>query len=127
MSKYKEVDGMFSEFESHVVESRSLIEKPYKDDEEDVYIWAQIVKTLDDGMEVELCLWTDCDSHLSFWDVSINREPFDSKAKTDFLTYLRDKGLYLENVKEGFCRWNYRGVIAMENVYRIQYYQEDDD
>ena len=127
MSKYREVDGLFEGLESHVVESRSLIENPYKDEEEGVYIWAQILKTLDDGMEVELCMWTDCDSHISLWDVSIDKQLFDSKADTDFLTYLRDKGLYLENVKEGYRKWNYCRWIQGEDVYRIQYYLEDED
>ena len=32
------------------------------------------VTSEDDGMEVELCLWTDCECHLSFWDVSIEKQ-----------------------------------------------------
>ena len=127
MSKHREVGSIFEGLESHVTASRSLIENPYKDDEEGVYIWAQILKTLDDGMEVELCMWTDCDSHISLWDVSIDKQLFDSKADTDFLTYLRGKGLYLENVKEGFRKWNYCGRIQKEDVYRIQYYLEEVD
>ena len=111
MSKYREVDGLFSGLDSHVVESRSLIEKPYLNDEEGVYIWAQILETLDDGMEMELCMWTDCDSHIALWDISIDKQLFDSKADTVFRTYLRGKGLYLENVKEGFDKWNYCGRI----------------
>ena len=124
MSKYKEITGIFKEFESHVVDSRSLIEKPYKDDEEGVYIWAQILNTLDDGMEVELCMWTDCDCHISFWDVSVDKKFFDSKAETDFLTYLRDKGLFLEDLKVRYSIWHYCGLIPMDDVYRIQYYEE---
>ena len=127
MSKYKEVDSIFEGLSSHVTASRSLIEKPYLNKEEGVFIGGQILQTLDDGMEVELCLWTDCECHISFWDVSIDKQFFDSKAETDFLTYLRGKGLYLEDLKIRYSIWHYCGPISMENVYRIQYYEEEVD
>ena len=125
MNGYKEVENIFAGLSEHIVASKSLIEKPYVDKDDGVIIEGQILHTLDDGMEVELCLWTDCECHLSFWDVSIEKKLFDVKAKTDFLTYLSDKGLYLESLKDRFSRWYYCGLIPMENVYRIQYFEED--
>ncbi len=124
MKEYKEVEHIFSELNNHVVSSKSLIEHPYLN--KGVFIEGQILETLDDGMEIELCLWTDCDWHMSFWDVSINKELFDKKEK-DFLSYLKDKGLHLENVKEKYSKWHYCGLIERDDVYRIQYYEEDED
>ena len=126
MSEFKEVDTLFALVEPFVKDSRSLIKRPYRD--EDVIIEAQILDTLDDGMEIELCLWTDCESHASFWDVSIDKILFQEKTATDFLSYLKEKGFHLENVQDRFGgRWHYCGLIDMEKVYRIQYYQDNND
>ncbi len=126
MSEFKEVDTLFALVEPFVKDSRSLIKRPCRD--EDVIIEAQILDTLDDGMEVELCLWTDCESHASFWDVSIDKTLFQEKAATDFLSYLKEKGFHLENVQDIFGgKWHYCGLIDMEKVYRIQYYQDSSD
>lgn len=126
MSEFKEVDTLFALVEPFVKDSRSLIKRPCRD--EDVIIEAQILDTLDDGMEIELCLWTDCESHASFWDVSIDKILFQEKTATDFLNYLKEKGLHLENVQDIFGgRWHYCGLIDMEKVYRIQYYQDSND
>ena len=125
MSEYKEVEYIFEKLSEHVSASKSLIEKPYVDKQDNVLIEGQILQTLDDGMEVELCLWTDCECHLSFWDVSIQKKLFDAKAQTDFLSYLAGKGLYLGNLKDRSGRWYYCGLIPMDDVYRIQYFEED--
>ena len=126
MSEFKEVDTLFALVEPFVKDSRSLIKRPYRD--EDVIIEAQILDTMNDGMEVELCLWTDCESHASFWDVSIDKTLFQEKKTTDFLSYLKEKGFHLENVQDRFGgRWHYCGLIDMEKVYRIQYYQDNND
>ena len=48
--------------------------------------------------------------------------------KADELTeYLKDKGLYLENLKDKYSRWRYCGMVAKDDVYRIQYYEENAD
>lgn len=126
MSEFKEVDTLFALVEPFVKDSRSLIKRPYRD--EDVIIEAQILDTMDDGMEIELCLWTDCESHASFWDVSIDKTLFQEKAATDFLNYLKEKGFHLENIQDSFGgKWHYCGLIDMEKVYRIQYYQDSND
>ena len=125
MTKFREVDSIFDEVQPFVTDSRSLIDSPYRDG--DAFIEGQIVQTLDDGLEVELCLWTDCESHASFWDVSIQKARFDETATVDFLSYLKEKGFYLENIKDRFGgKWHYTGPIDMEKVYRIQYYQDED-
>ena len=123
MDGYKEVDHIFLGLEKSAVASKSMIERPYRDG--DVFIASQILKTLDDGMEVELCLWTDCDLQMAFWDVSINKQMFDAKAKAGFTEYLMGKGLFLENVKDRYGSWRYCGPIEREDAYRIQYYEED--
>lgn len=126
MSEFKEVDTLFAQVEPFVKDSRSLIKRPYRD--EDVIIEAQILDTMDDGMEIELCLWTDCESHTSFWDVSIDKTLFQEKTTTDFLNYLKEKGFHLENIQDRFGgKWHYCGLIDMEKVYRIQYYQDSSD
>lgn len=56
MNEYRKVDSMFSGLDSHIVASKSLIERPYKDNDEDVLIEGQILETLEDGIEIELCL-----------------------------------------------------------------------
>lgn len=87
------------------------------------------LKKLDDGMDVELCLWTDHEINISFWDVSIDKKLFDENIKEDFLTYLKKIGLYLENVKiaDSEYLWHYGGLIEDEKVYRIQYWEDRDD
>lgn len=123
MDGYREVDNIFSELEKFTVASKSMIERSYRDG--DVFIASQILKTLDDGIEVELCLWTDCDLQMAFWDVSINKQIFDAKAKAGFTEYLMGKGLFLENVKDRYGSWRYCAPIEREDAYRIQYYEED--
>ena len=125
MDGSREVDNIFSELEKFTVASKSMIERPYRDG--DVFIGAQIIKTLDDGMEVELCQWTDCDLQMSFWDVSIDKQMFDIKARKGFTQYLMEKGLFLENVKDKYSRWRYCGLIERDDVYRIQYYEVEED
>lgn len=127
MGDYREVDGLFAGLEKFDVDSRSLIESPYIDEEQSLFIEGQILQTLDDEMEIELCLWTDRDSHDSNWDISIDKAMFDGKAKTDFLAYLQEKGLYLENVMDGYgSKWRYCGMV-LKDPYRIQYHEEDED
>ena len=123
MDGFREVDHIFSGLEKFAVASKSMIVRPYRDG--GVFIGAQILETLDDGMEVELCLWTDCELQKSFWDVSIDKQMFAAKARTGFTEYLMEKGFFLENVKDRYGSWRYLGPIEREDVYRIQYYEED--
>ena len=125
MREYREVNSMFEGLKKHIVSS-DCVEDTNQDEE--VIIEGQILETLDDGMEIELCLWTDREIHMSFWDVSIDKKMFDENIKEDFLTYLKKIGLYLENIKIAGSTypWRYCGLIDMEKVYRIQYLEERD-
>ena len=120
--RYKYADWLFSGLLSHAVEEKSLIERPYSDD--GALIEGQILYTLDDGMGVELCLWSHCG--MTFWDVSIDKAEFDSSGQCDFTGYLASKGLPLENVRDRYGRWMYCGVIENDKQYRVQYYEAGD-
>jgi len=125
MKQYKKVNNLFEGLQAHVTASQSLITRPHTENNGQVFIEAQILQTLDDGMKIELCLWTDCDLHMSFWDVSIEKQLFHAKGETDFPAYLERMGLFLENVQERYGKWCYVGGIADEECYRVQYYEED--
>ena len=81
--------------------------------------------TLDDGIEVERCFWSEAD--LSLCDISINKDMFDKSGNEDFTKYLESKGFFLENVEDNSGRkWKYCGIIDNLEFYRIQYLREDD-
>ncbi len=120
--QYKYTDYLFSGLLSRAVDEKSLIERPYADD--GALVEGQILYTMDDGMRVELCLWSD--GGMSFWDVSIDKAEFDSSGLADFTAYLASKGLPLENVRDRYGRWIYCGVIENRAQYRVQYYEAED-
>ena len=119
---YTYVDYLFAGLGSHMTDSKSLIEDPHAED--CVLIEGQLLYTMDDGMHVELCLWTD--GGMSFWDVSIDKAEFDASGRTDFTAYLASKGLPLENVRDRYGKWMYCGVIENSDQYRVQYYEVED-
>ena len=123
-NEYKEVNDIFEGLDAHVVSSKSLIDQPYRDG--DIFIEGQILETLDDGMEIELCLWSDLGYHISLWDVSIDKMTFDEKVGGDVLSYYESKGIYLGHVKDRYTEWRYCGLTDREDVYRIQYYEDKD-
>ena len=124
MKEYKKMDYLFSGLDANTVERESMIEKPFRVD--DVFVEAQILCTLNDGMKIELCLWST--EGMSFWDVSINKKDFAASGNTDFLKYLSDKGLPLENVEDKFGKWYYgTGVVEDPDFYRVQYYDATED
>ena len=123
MKEFKKVDSMFEGLNSNMVERKSLIERPFRAD--GILVECQILYTLNDGMHVEICLW-DSDE-MAFWDVSIDKKEFDASGNTDFLKYLSDKGVYLEDVKvERGGKWQYCGIAENDEFYRIQYLEIDD-
>ena len=114
---------MFEGLDADMTERKSLIERPYSKD--GVLVICQILYTLSDGMHVEICLW--CCEEMTLWDVSIDKKEFDASGNTDFLKYLYDKGLPLEDVEmEGGSQWQYCGPVEDDAFYRIQYYETDD-
>ena len=130
MEEYRKVDNIFDGLQRHVVSSKNLIKEPKKIEDEYGYyiIRKQVLLTLDDGMEVEICQWTDGDLHTDLVDVSIDKTMYDSREKSDIIPYLESKEVYLENVedKSQGCRWKYGGLSKRKkDVYRIQYIDPD--
>ena len=138
---YKKVENLFEGVSKHVKTSRSLIEKPYVIEEfgDKIFIREQVMMTLDDGIEVERCFWSEAD--LSLCDDRLysmpfnsstpilyyNKDMFDKSGNEDFLKYLESKGFFLENVEDNSGRkWKYCGIIDNLEFYRIQYFREDD-
>ena len=130
MEEYRKVDNIFDGLQRQVVSSKNLIKEPKKIEDEYGYyiIRKQVLLTLDDGMEVEICQWTDGDLHTDLVDVSIDKTMYDSREKSDIIPYLESKEVYLENVedKSQGCRWKYAGLSKRKkDVYRIQYIDPD--
>ena len=125
---YKKVKNLLERVPAHVAQSRSLIEKPYviSDYGDNIYIHQQILLTMKDGMEIEKCVWSEADMLLT--DISVDQKMFDESGHDDFPKYLESVGFYLENVQtEDGTYWCYCGRIQDENMYRIQYYRDDDE
>ena len=77
---------------------------------------------------LELYSWSyysDCGGAL-FWDVSVGRNAFPGDSE-DFLRFLAERGLYLEDVDDGHRKWHYAGLQDVSDVWRIQYWSEDDE
>ena len=124
---YKKVENLFEGVSKNVKASRSLIEKPCVIEEfgDKIFIREQVMMTLDDGIEVERCFWSEAD--LSLCDISINKDMFDKSGNEDFMKYLESKGFFLENVEDNSgIKWKYCGIIDNLEFYRIQYLREDD-
>ena len=123
MSDYKEVDNMLAEFNKHIIKSESLIENQGYD-EYGNFIEFQILETLDDGVEVELCLWSY--EGMTFYDISIEKGKFGIENEEEFLHYLDCVGVPLYNIKDRLSgsKWKYCGIYKLDKIYRIQYYEE---
>lgn len=118
------VNTLFDGISENAESVDCTVEKPVKID--DVTICYKDVYTLKDGMKVELCHWWL--DGMSFWDLSIDKEEFKSKGKTDFPAYLDSIGVYKHSVLDRFaCQWRYCGIQPDDKVYRIQYYLENED
>ena len=117
---YKKVENLFEGVSKNVKASRSLIEKPCVIEEfgDKIFIREQVMMTLDDGIEVERCFWSEAD--LSLCDISINKDMFDKSGSEDFMKYLESKGFFLENVEDNSgIKWKYCGIIDNLEFYRI--------
>ena len=118
------VNTLFDGIKRNAAEIDCKAEAPFKDGE--VSVGFRDVYTLKDGMHVELCHWWM--EGMSFWDLSIDKEEFDKSGNKDFLTYLDSIGVYLDSVLDRFaCQWRYCGIQPNDEVYRIQYYLENED
>ena len=126
MSEYTKIDGVLMDgLREHVVDTRSLIEKTYFD-EDGTFIEYLSNWTLDDGIEIEVCQWSSTEYAAWCQDISIDRAVFDTADLGSFTTYLSSKGLPLINIEDRWGQWNYCGLIRHNDIYRIQYYQNEE-
>lgn len=126
--EYRKVENLFGEVLENVTEVESLIEKPYTENQcgDDIRILQMYKIVMKDGTELEHCFWAESDMY--FLDISIDKNLLGSCGKDGFLKYLAGKGFYLENVQEAQgTRWRFCGPSEKEDVYRISYYQEEDE
>ncbi len=118
------VNTLFDGISENAESVECMVERPVKVD--DVTICYKDVYTLKDGIKVELCHWRL--DGMSFWDLSIDKEEFKCKGKTDFLAYLDSIGVYKHSVLDRFAQqWRYCGILPDDKVWRIQYYLENKD
>ncbi len=134
---YKEIRGIVDELYEHAVEEETIVSKPTKVCEGEMadpyIIYRQVVVTLEDGMEIDLCHWVDYGCQVRCIDISIDKKHFAEIRKDklggkepteeDFIQYLPLVGLYTTNVKqigENEPVWKF-GIIKKDNVFRVQY------
>ena len=123
---FTKIDGYLMDgLRTHVVNTRSLIEKPYFD-EDGTFIEYLSIWTLDDGLELELCQWSSTEYAAWCQDISVDAALFDAAGQTSFPTYLNSKGLPPYNVEDTLGQWQYCGLIRHKDIYRIQYYQNEE-
>lgn len=123
MEQYRKIGYLFEDLLKRTVSRSREKRKPGGQDAEYVVLGTEIW-TLDDGTELELCAWSEDD--MGFWDVSADMERFSGSG--EFLRFLSDMGLPLENIEDESGRWKYCGLSRTEDlgVYRVQYYQRLD-
>ena len=124
---FTKIDGYLMDgLRAHVVNTRSLIEKPYFD-EDGTFIEYLSIWTLDDGLELELCQWSSTEYAAWCQDISVDAALFDAAGiEGSFPKYLSSKGLPLYNVEDTLGQWQYCGLIRHKDIYRIQYYQNEE-
>ncbi|MBR5767838.1 MAG: hypothetical protein IKX86_04130, partial [Clostridia bacterium] len=88
---YKSVQFLFEDFDRHVA-SWKIPENPETSSDPAYFIEGVRIAVMDDGTEVELCLWHDNEMNISFWDVSTDKETFNKKGEKSFVDYLKRKG-----------------------------------
>lgn len=116
--EFRKVSDITQDMVKNIAEIKR-VGKPYFD-KDGTFIERENVFTLDDGTEVEFCLWSWED--VSAWDVSVDKEAFDRSGHDDFVKYLSEKGLYAGNIEDDFGdRWVFAGQIECGDVYRVQY------
>ena len=71
---YRKVKNLVENAAKNVVSTRKLAEKPYTIDDygDTIYIHEQVMLTMDDGIEIEGCLWGEAD--MCLYDFSIEKK-----------------------------------------------------
>ncbi len=122
---YKKITMLFDDLELHGGTRESVIEKPYhyEDQGDEIYINEQDMLKLTDGKQIEMCRWRIDEPKL--WDISAEKECFDSQAERE--EYLRCLNFPLENTVDIWNeKWAYMGEIQKDDVWRVQYFFEEE-
>jgi len=121
---YKVVDNLFEGLMENIVKS-----EPYKQEcrDPEVYIHSAVRHTLKDGTVIEIVFWSEAGWNWGVYDISVSKETYDAEHSEPFEEYMRNMGLYTENVQDGEgdseCHWEFYnlGVHEASNQYRLQY------
>ena len=116
------VNDIMEGIRSGSVVNVKILKKPFVD-VDGTFIQRMILFTLGDGMEIEFCLWSR--EGMTFWDVSTDKEAFNSSGQGDYEEYLRGAGVLTEDIEDDWGdKWKYIGKIEHSGVYRVQYVME---
>ena len=123
--KYRKVESIFADFNKNIV---SMEKTDNLDKDGDFSELSKQNATLNDGQVIEICFWHESDMYL--YDLSVDMEKFDTAKEISFEDYMKDKGIYTENVEEASgTKWKYCGDQQAEEkgVHRLQFFMEDWD
>jgi hypothetical protein len=123
--KYRKVESIFADFNKSIV---SMEKTDNLDKDGDFSELSKQYATLSDGQVIEICFWHESDMYL--YDLSVDVEKFDAANDTSFEDYMKDKGIYTENIEEvSGTKWKYCGDQQAEEkgVHRLQFFMEDWD
>ena len=120
---YRKVESFFFDFRKNVIDSERADKLVRCDDINELGKWNV---TLNDGQVIEICFWHESDLYL--YDLSVDKEKFDAAYDTSFENYMRDMGIYTENIEEANgTKWKYCGDQRAEEkgVHRLQFFMEE--
>ncbi len=124
MEEYRKTDYLLSGLAKH--KSGEAVNTGETSDDEEVVILSTELWKLDDGMEIEICMWlyvAGMDYILELCDISADKKEFERTGNTGFPEYLGSLGLPLENVEDCIGRWHYCGLQSTEKnpFHRVQF------
>ena len=82
--------------------------------------------TLNDGQVIEICFWHESDMYL--YDLSVDKEKYDAAYDISFEDYMRDMGIYTEDIEEASgTKWTYCGnqLAEVKGFHRLQFFMDD--
>lgn len=122
---YREVASIFADFNKNIVKMEKAEELV---NDEDFSELGKQYATLSDGQIIEICFWHESDMFL--YDLSVDKEKFDAVYDIAFEEYMRNMGIYTENIVDNNgLRWKYCGDLHEEErgIHRLQFFMEDDE